>query len=371
MVATTITPGDRKAIGQLVNLHPALVDTPLGCRVVEADRWPDTFTLPRDGRPARSVEVAQLGADREAMWQWLKLADLAELVGQLQSRVRACPVDEVRKAVTKRQLELPRFSPALTQAIDAFVRDRAAADGAATTGMLELVRVCTAPGADGLADCLCRKLAAGLPEHYWFPEDHTSQIREREAALSPTLAWLRPSADRMGHIDFWTHTTFSLRDRSERAGDESRTAALNFPPAQLAVLRGAVAQQLPDHLKQRMRSPNYDDFMRPLEEFVLAQRLTRAALAGRLGPDFPLSKLLDLEAQTRRFVATQPTVRWEPVTETKEQAQTQTQPRAKAQALYDFLGSADAGAAKRHKAYVDDQTRRQRERLPVCAAASG
>ena len=111
VVATTITPGDGKAIGRLVNLHPALVDTPLGCRVVEADRWPDTFTLGRDG-PAPLAEVAQLGADRTAMWRWLKLTDVAERVVALQRDGRACPVDEVRKAVTTLKLEPPSFSPA-------------------------------------------------------------------------------------------------------------------------------------------------------------------------------------------------------------------------------------------------------------------
>ena len=44
VVATTITSGDGEIIGRVTYLHPVLEDTPLGCRVVEADRFIDQFT---------------------------------------------------------------------------------------------------------------------------------------------------------------------------------------------------------------------------------------------------------------------------------------------------------------------------------------
>jgi hypothetical protein len=163
---------------------------------------------------------------------------------------------------------------------------------------------------------------------------------------------LRPSADRLAHLDFWTHTTFSLRDSASGAADESRTAALDFPPPQLAALRMAVAGRLQRHLEVEMRSPSYESFMAPLEEFVLAQRLARAALEGRLGRDFPLAKLLDLQAQTRRFVPEQPTIRSDPTE------------------LLKALGDADPRALDRFRAHVRDQSERARSRQPVCAAAS-
>lgn len=157
---------------------------------------------------------------------------------------------------------------------------------------------------------MCQQAASKLPERYWFPEDHTSQVLERPLALAPTLAWLEPTADRLGHLDFWVHTTLSLRNAASDQRDPGQSAALDFPAEQLKAVRAQVAGRLPSLLAGAMRS-DVESFIAPLEEFVLAQRLARAALAGRLGHDFPLQRLPALERETRPFVTTQPTVRWE------------------------------------------------------------
>lgn len=64
VVATTITAGDGKAVSRLTYLHPVLADTPLGCRVVEADRFVDTFTFAGSGQRVGG-EAAELANDRE------------------------------------------------------------------------------------------------------------------------------------------------------------------------------------------------------------------------------------------------------------------------------------------------------------------
>ena len=46
---------------------------------------------------------------------------------------------------------------------------------------------------------------------------------------------------------------------------------------------------------------------------MLLQRFMRAAFAGALGSNFPITKLVQLERDTRQFVPYQPTIRWEPV----------------------------------------------------------
>ena len=196
-----------------------------------------------------------------------------------------------------------------------------------------------------------------MPTRYWFPEDHTSQVRERAARLSTDLAWLQPSSDRLAHLDFWTHTTFALRDSSSGASDESNTAVLDFPPAQLAALRQQIVNRLPSYLSAQLHMPNYEEFMRPLEEFVLTQRLARAALIGQLGHDFPLLRLIELEKETRRFVPKQPTMRWEPTPSGFD--------------LFDRLGSADSEAGERYKAYQIDIIDRMRSKRPLCDRASG
>jgi hypothetical protein len=182
-------------------------------------------------------------------------------------------------------------------------------------------------------------------------------VRERKARMDSGFAWLRPSSDRLGHLDFWTHTTFALRDGNSGASDEDNTAALDFPAEELAVLRRVVAQRLAGYVTGPLRSASVDDFMAPLEEFVLAQRLARVALQGQLGPDFPLSRLIDLERQTRRFVPRQPTIRWEPAGSPQELAQ--------------VLDSADRSAGESYRAYELDQLQRRTEKRPACDAASG
>ena len=267
-----------------------------------------------------------------------------------------CPLAQVQGAVERRKLAPVRFSPALDQALTRFTAEHAAA-APGSEGLLRTAGACAVGPASGLAQCLCEQVRPGsLPARYWFPEDHTSQVRERAARLGNDLAWLRPSADRLAHLDFWIHTTFALRDASTGASDESSTAALDFPPAQLAALRQHVADRLPRYLAERLHAPSYEDFMGPLEEFVLAQRLVRAAFAVQLGRDFPLPRLIELEKLTRRFVPSQPTIRWEPT--------------GPAQDLFVTLTSADPQAGERYKAYQVDMMDRTRGGRPVCDRAS-
>jgi hypothetical protein len=356
VVATTITSGDGRAIRRLTYLHPALADTPLGCRIVEADRLVDTFTMLSrvgDGKPLEPA-AADLVADRYQMTRWLGVVNLAELVAA--DSTPSCPVERLQQVILRQHLAQARFSPAMDQALVRFVADRAAS-APGSDDLLRKATACSAGPTEQLANCLCKEVKpSGLPARYWFPEDHTSQVRERAARNGNDLTWLQPSADRMAHLDFWTHTTFALRDGRTGASDEGSTAALDFPSVQLAALRKLVADRLPLYLSRELRSPSIEDFMGPLEEFVLAQRLARAALTGRLGPDFPVTKLLQLEQQTRRFVTSQPTIRWEPMGSTTD--------------LHEVLGTADSEAAERFRTYEIDVAERSRSNRPRCDRAS-
>jgi len=355
VVATTITGGDGHAIRRLTYLHPVLVDTPLGCRVVEADRWVDTFTLgdARSGALLPPV-LRELASDREQMMRWLTVAKLSERAA-LDSERGSCPLSAVRQAVERRQLGQVRLSKPLQQALDTLVTERRTATGAASIGLLERTARCAAQTTADLADCVCEQAATKLPERYWFPEDHTSQVREKPLALAPTLAWLAPTADRLGYLDFWVHTTLSLREAAGGERDSAQSAAIDFPAEQLKAVRALVAGRLRAHLAVAGRS-DIEGFMAPLEEFVLAQRLARAALSGRLGPDFPLPRLLALERETRFFVTTQPTIRWEAV----------GSPRA----LLTQLEQTDQGAAQRYRSFFEDQIQRAQRKAPICGAAS-
>jgi hypothetical protein len=353
VIATTITQGDGKAVSRLTYLHPVLTDTPLGCRVVEVDRLVDTFTSTRSGQRIEG-EAAELAGDRKQMAYWLTLLGLAEAVAARPAE--ACPLKEVQQAAGRIGLGPIQFSPRMVKTIERFIgeRERILANSG---DLLRRAQKCTSTSSSEMGSCLCTQVApGGLPAQYWFPEDHTSQVRERKEALDANLAWVKPSPDPLGHFDFWTHTTFALRDGQSRQSDEDNTAALDFPPEQLAVLRRLVAASLPGYAKMQLGSQTVQDFMGPLEEFVLTQRLARAALTGKLGRDFPLSRLIQLEAQTRGFVPSQPTIRWEAARSERE--------------LLDTLNTADPAAAGRFQAYEADRRQRVLTRAPICAVAS-
>jgi hypothetical protein len=355
VVATTITPGDTKVMRRVTSLHPVLADTPLGCRVVEADRLVDAFTANAifSGKPV-DIDVFELARDRQHMALWLRLMRFAEKVAPLPDPI--CPSAEVRQAAEQLGIAPVRFSPRMRQTMEHFFNQQLTKPDKGAD-FLQRVQKCASVANAEIGKCLCAEVVPqGLSKHYWFPEDHTSQVREKKADLDKDLTWIKPTADRLGHLDFWTHTTFSLRNARNGSSDESQTAALDFPPEQLAGLRRLVAANLEPYVVGLLRSTSMEDFMGPLEEFVLAQRLARAALGGQLGPDFPLSRLIELQKQTRRFVPAQPTIRWEPMESEAELLQT--------------LQQADPAAGNHFRAHRDDRRQRERRNEPMCAAAS-
>ena len=248
-----------------------------------------------------------------------------------------------------------QFSPGVTSAIEQFLT---AEEGRrpGTTKLLRNAHACAVGSSGNLASCLCGRVkSGGLGQAYWFPEDHTSQFRERQAVLDKDMSWSMRSSDRLAHIDLWVHTTFSLRSGDAGASDEATASAVDFPSEQLRLLRGVVGENLPQYLTARLKSPTYDDFMMPVEDFVIVQRLMRAALAGSMGRDFPVTKLIELERATRTFVPYQPTIRWEP---------------AGQEEFTRVLSQGDRQAAKVFGAWLADSRDRVASNRPLCGRVS-
>lgn len=359
VIATTITPGDGQLIGRVTYLHPVLADTPLGCRVVEADRFIDTFsfTKPRTATAAATpTAMAQLAQDRIQMGRWMATVKLADAVVAATSG-SACPREQLNKLVQQRGLGNVVFTPATTAALERFM---GANDKADASRFLRKAHQCAIGNPGQLTQCLCTLAKDGNPPGpYWLPEDHTSQFRERQRELTPDLRWLQRSPDRLGHIDLWVHTTLALHhkaaDGSEET-DEASATAIDFAGDQLASLRTLVHAQLPHYLDTQLRT-SYDAFMAPLEDFVLLQRLARAALGGGLGREFPIGKLVRLERDTRKFVPQQPTIRWEPAEDDPG-------------GLQKTLAEADPKALQAYQRWRRDLLERTLKRAPACDRAS-
>jgi len=197
----------------------------------------------------------------------------------------------------------------------------------------------------------------GLPDQYWLAEDYTPQFRERRVSAGPDWAWMKRSPDPLGTIDIRVRTTWSLgrSQAPDKVNGGASTLALDFPARGLQQLRQRVSSRLPGYLKAQLYSPSYDDFMAPLEDFVLLQRFFRTALAGGLGQDFPIIQLITLESATRGFVPYQPTLRWEEVPEAR---------------LMEVLQQADPDAQDSYKRWYQDYFFRLATRQAVCDRVS-
>jgi hypothetical protein len=324
--------------------------------VVEADRLIDTFSFP-SARERQPAALMTLGLDRIQMGRWMTVVRLTEALSRM-PETAACPKAQVEQVVARQKLGNLRFSPGLNSQLNSFI----SAEEKKLPGSVNVLRTALACGSSSAAElpsCLCDKAkGSGLPKAYWYPEDHTSQFRERSVPRGSDWAWMQRSNSRLENVDLWVHTTFSLRnaETTESSLDESTASAVDFPSDELQTLRRQLAESLPGYLKANLNSPSYDDFMLPLEDFILLQRLFRTALAGGLGRDFPLGQLLKLEKDTRPFVARQPTIRWEPAE--SEEAFEQT------------LQQADPTARQSYVTWRDDYALRRATKRPMCDRVS-
>jgi hypothetical protein len=304
--------------------------------------------------------LAQLASDRRQVGRWMATVELAKRVAAIPT-YEACPKDQIESWIKKSGLGAIKFSPPVARSFEQFLATEEKKNEGSTS-FLRNAYACATGKPETLAACLCDKVKVGsLPNQYWFPEDHTSQFRERQAVLSPDLQWIKRSRDRLAHIDLWVHTTFALRKNTVRGdagnADESTATAVDFPPEQLASLKDVIADKLPGHLAGTLKSPSYDEFMRPLEDFVLLQRFMRAAIAGGLGRDCPLTQLVQLERDTRQFVPYQPTIRWEHAGDSDSMLMT-------------TLKEADPKAANAYITWKKDSIDRYTSKRSLCDRAS-
>lgn len=77
VVSATSVLGYSSIVRCITYLHPVLVDTPLGCRVVETDRFVDSFTVGQDGIDDRLREIAHR---RSEIPYFLQIARVSEII---------------------------------------------------------------------------------------------------------------------------------------------------------------------------------------------------------------------------------------------------------------------------------------------------
>jgi hypothetical protein len=352
VVAVTMIPVRDDKINMTINLHPSLIDTPLGCRIIALDTIVDTFTKFNPNQANDNV-FDELISDRSNMLNWMVAMNLGLEISAEEKKKYS--INDVDQLMSNNKWGNITFSAETKKLLGNFIEQELKYP-AWSNDFLKKMDGCIFNQKEKFSQCLYSNVLGGnFLNDYWFPVDHTSQVRERRITADPNFNWLRVSADHLSHLDFSIFTNFSRIQSHSDFIDENENKIFEFPPSQLQALRKNIIKNIRIFLLEHYRESKYAEFMRPVEEFVIIQSLARAALDGRLGSNFPLNRLIQLERDTRSYVPSQPTIRWR--TDYPEQ-------------LEAFLQGIDGNAAERFVAYRDDQKSRSNERRPVCGEAS-
>jgi hypothetical protein len=305
-----------------VLVHPALVDTPLGCVLIELDRFVDTYTGGRRNAVPNAREravkiVYALHALYSMTWaQRVVSALTTSVIAEYDAESRRFL--EQQRDVALRILRDPdtdstvQFALALPDSVRSeryspvFSHDGYYDRGIAATtstcarenrtlaGYVPCVRrsrLLSARGSD-----LSRLLGALPTFEVW------SGVREREFGVDAAFRDFQrhPQAS---PLQFMLQVAFT----SDALDGSDEAEPFEFP---------AITTWIDESVRDALRRPAqalHQRILADAEEFVFAQRLARAALGGDLGPAFPMEQLVELTKATRgagsrEFV----TPRWNP-----------------------------------------------------------
>ncbi|HKQ92717.1 MAG TPA: hypothetical protein VJZ77_18810 [Blastocatellia bacterium] len=319
-----VTMASAKPVTELkILLHPALIDTSLGYRVVELDRFVDQYTsldqkLGEARREAMDRVYAQAALYKLA-WAQRLLAALEgnTSVGQIQKELRSVVQNpKIQKMAGKAladadSLGNPELSP-LTVKKEFF-------DESLVSAMLKYAKLSSEPPQFVQSIDYWAKVelnAASDREtllNNWvrFPPDFEvwSGVREREFDSDPAnFMWLDGAAapkpfDFMLQIAFTTPPYFGSEGQSEQSESFSDSQPWEFPS-----IRNTIQEQVIKNITQDREKTILSD----VAEFTILQRMFRMAFNGYLGPNFPVEKLAllsDVTASGAPKTATR-TLRW-------------------------------------------------------------
>ena len=284
-------------------LHPALVDTAMGCRIIELDRFVDVATGENDERISATSSVAGSVALYRLAW-----------IQRLSSLVESAPANPSLLMELRNE---PGFEEALTYA-DGLANDaslsmmailglnepEALRDAGKTPlrmpffdrRLVEIVLQC-ADGADGALDAFveCVKArsarSADVSSALTLPPEYEdwSGVRELPYEVDPDLEFLEAPANRTPESTLWPFE-FILQLAFHEEVADGEDSLWDYPALKPHITR-AVAGDL--------RAGTLDaSVFHDSRELTVLQRFFRTALSGQLGDRFPLASLVDLTEET-------------------------------------------------------------------------
>ena len=303
---TTASPLSRLKI----HLHPALLDTPLGCQVIELDRLVDTHA----GRQLpRREELRAQYVEQERLYRFAWGSRVNGLASQAESD------SPLRTAGARRVQEGLRDSNVST-ALEHFTTT----DGPGSIfrrkpeffdpDLVDAMRTCAVNrGPAEFGRCIENRFAGRLSEarrnsSRWFTLpafEPWSGVRERPFQLDRDLSFVRDrkGADPLLHpFRFMVQLAFT----TPAIGAANPDDYVDEHPLEFDEVQGQIEDLVRSGVAARGQAPMFDS----LRSFTLLQRLFRVLLEGQGGAAFPVGKLAGLEAATAGSVRYVHTRRW-------------------------------------------------------------
>jgi hypothetical protein len=312
-VAVTMTKA--RPLQQLkIHLHPALVDTPLGCWVTHLDRLVDTYAGVQ--LPARE-ELTRGFREQFAVYNlaWaLRFRTLGAVAGTQRASIEReaqeiidATLDDARRGLTQ---------PGLFGAASVFRRKPEFFD----PSVVKVAASCQQNDAR-FESCAREKFASARALrradvdvlNHWQEGYATfepwSGVRERTYRVTSDLGFLRAPSDtsleaRLWPFDFIVQIAFTSAPVNLPAKEQERY--VDERPIDFVDIHPRIAELVAAGIDRDGLRSAFED----LRAFTVLQRLFRTALHGHLGNDFPLEQLSRLTAATAGEIPYVHTSRW-------------------------------------------------------------
>lgn len=329
-----VTMVDAKPVPELkILLHPALIDTALGYRLIVLDRFVDRYVRKKDHPKRQQAQrrIEAQGALYEFAWAHRVNAALSrsEYDSEWDTYIKGIIYDERRQKLVQEALsepELladPKYSP-LTLKKEYF-------DSTLVDLILKNAKPGSSPADFGQAiqqEALSQYTRAAFNEsksrelsERWarpFPELTTwSGVRENGFESNPASLLILDGSETPNPLDFVLQLSFIsppefVDDDNQNDSDLSQT--WDYPP-------------LRDYIRDRVLAGVSDqryydrEVLDDVGEFTILQRMFRMAFNGQLGMKFPVEKLVALSDAAASGVPTtkERTLRWQPNTNQDDQ----------------------------------------------------
>ena len=330
-------------------LHPTLLDTPIGCEIIELDRFVDIHTGSAYGATPRS-EATEFVLNAQALYDlaWATRTGLlwSQIEAAIEGRSTFIPTWEMEQhiaglgegtlegtAVAMRRID--GNAALVEQATTAFMELDGVLDKARTPlrakpefydqALVEAIERCgrDAANLDACLECIAEHAEMVLHELrtvawdgwlYAPPEfDIWSGVRELDYTVDGSLMCFsdagRPADSLLWPFRFMVQVAFTspayFADRNAGIEDYVDESPWEFPTLQDYVTQ-TLATVIPESSVETR-------ILKDAAEFTLLQRLFRCGFDGRLGSDFPMERLVTLaEVAAEHQAASVRTPRWNP-----------------------------------------------------------